>query len=303
MAPTANENLLAKLARGDDGEDQLLSFAASEPEHEEQEDEKLNELLARINQKMDDPNTAGDAPEETQEPDEQDAFVPVEPESFREAGLTDTEVEALILKYLMARGDASGHDVADQIRLPFVLVDGLLRQLKADQLVVHKGSAPMNDYQYQLSDIGRERARRYHEQCSYFGSAPVILKDYIAGVKAQSLAGQRPTADAMHAAFEDLLLNKKMLDRLGPRGQLRARSFPFRPSGQRQDQHRRTGHGRFRQTRLDSQVYRCRRHDRSRFRSHQPRRSPGQRTLRVTRQPQDRQTLGPDRTPHHHRRR
>ncbi len=98
-----------------------------------------------------------------------------------------------------------------------MLVDELLRQLKIDQLVVHRGSAPMNDYQYQLSDLGRERARRYFEQCSYFGSAPVALSDYVAGVRAQSLSGQHPTAEALHAAFADLLLNKRMLDGSGRR--------------------------------------------------------------------------------------
>ena len=233
MAPPSSENLLAKLARGDaDGTDPFLSLTASEPEHEEQEDEKLNALLARLHQKMADPIAAAEVtPEKPEEPDLDDAFVPTEPASFSRAGLTDTEVEALILKYLMARGDASGHEVADNIRLPFGPVDELLRQLKTDQLVVHKGAALMNDYQYQLSDLGRERARRYYEQCSYFGSAPVILSDYIAGVEAQSLAGQRPTAEALHAAFEDLLLNKKMLDRLGPAVNSGRGLFLFGPPG------------------------------------------------------------------------
>ncbi len=232
MAPTSNENLLAKLARGDtDGSDPFLELTASEPEHQEQDDARLNELLARVNQKMVEPDAGPETALEESGPELEDDFVPVEPESFREAGLTDTEVEALVLKYLMARGDASGHDVADQIRLPFALVDELLRQLKASQLVVHKGSALMNDYQYQLSDVGRERARRYYEQCSYFGSAPVILNDYIAGVKAQSLAGQRPSAEALHGAFEDLLLNKKMLDRLGPAVNSGRGLFLFGPPG------------------------------------------------------------------------
>lgn len=233
MAPTSNDNLLAKLARGEsDGSDPFFSLTASEPEHEEQEDEKLNALLARINQKMAAPDAApAGAPDAPEEPDVEDAFVPIEPESLREAGLTDTEVEALILKYLMAKGDASGHEVADQIRLPFVLIDEILRQLKTDQLVVHKGAALMNDYQYQLSDMGRERARRYYEQCSYFGSAPVTLKDYIGGVTAQSLAGQRPTAEALHAAFDDLLLNKKMLDKLGPAVNSGRGLFLFGPPG------------------------------------------------------------------------
>ena len=44
----------------------------------------------------------------------------------------------------------------------------------------------MNDYQYQLTDLGRERARRYSQHCTYFGAAPVSLADYVASVKAQS---------------------------------------------------------------------------------------------------------------------
>ena len=37
-----------------------------------------------------------------------DAFTPIEPTSFRAADLTDSEVEALILKFLLVRGDAAG---------------------------------------------------------------------------------------------------------------------------------------------------------------------------------------------------
>jgi predicted ATPase with chaperone activity len=116
----------------------------------------------------------------------------------------------------LARGDAIGRDVAEQVRLPFLLVDELLWRLKNDQLVVHRGSAPMNDYQYQLTDMGRERARRYAQTCSYFGSAPVALDEYIAAVQMQSLTSQHPSFEAVESAFEGLLLNRKMLDRLGP---------------------------------------------------------------------------------------
>ncbi len=143
-------------------------------------------------------------------------FAPIEPESFRDAGLTDSEVEALILKFLLARGDATGREIADQVKLPFILVDELLRAMKNDQLVVHKGSAPMNDYQYRMTDFGRERGRRYSAHCTYFGSAPVSLHDYIASVAEQSLSGQQPTAEDLRRAFDDLLLSKRMFDSLGP---------------------------------------------------------------------------------------
>jgi hypothetical protein len=160
-----------------------------------------------------------------------DAFTPIEPASFRAAGLTDSEVEALVLKFLLARGDATGREVADQVKLPFAPVEELLRELKQGQLVVHRGAAPMNDFQYQLSDIGRERGRRYSQHCTYFGAAPVSLKDYIAGIEAQSLSKQHPTPDDLRRAFDGLLLGKPMLDRLGPAVNSGRGLFLYGPSG------------------------------------------------------------------------
>ncbi|MEE8450635.1 MAG: AAA family ATPase, partial [Thermoguttaceae bacterium] len=237
MAQTPDDNLLARLAGHGDpagGADPWASVAASAPQHdaEEQEaDKKLDAMLHRIN------GLTGEEPAETDQQSREggepveDEFVPVEPDSFREAGLSDTEVEALILKYLLGRGDASGRDLADQVKLPFVLVDELLREAKNQQLLVHRGAAPMNDYQYQLTDLGRERARRYADHCSYFGSAPVSLEDYVASVHAQSLTKQHPTADDLRRAFADLVLNPQILDRLGPAINSGRGLFLFGPPG------------------------------------------------------------------------
>jgi hypothetical protein len=143
-------------------------------------------------------------------------FIPQEPKSFREAGLNDSLVEALTLKFLMARGDSTGREVADQLKLPFLLIDELLRVLKSEQLLGYRGGASMNDFVYQLTDLGRERAKRYWNHSTYFGSAPVSLEEYVASVKAQSLVGQPTTAEHLRKAFGDLVLSEKMLDRLGP---------------------------------------------------------------------------------------
>lgn len=145
-----------------------------------------------------------------------DEFVPQEPLSLAETGLNETEIEALFLKFLLSRGEGTGRDAADQIKLPFALLQDLYWRLKSEQLVVYRSSAPMNDYLYQLTDLGRERARRYNENCSYFGSAPVGLMDYIVAVSAQSLTRQHPTRDDLTQAFDDLLINPQMLGRLGP---------------------------------------------------------------------------------------
>jgi len=228
MAVTPDENLLARLAghlaNTTSDADPYEAVAASQPEHDAdaaKKDERLEALLAQIHRKTDEaqhgPTESDSAPATAEAfPPNDNTFMPTEPASFREASLTDSEVESLMLKYLLARGDASGRDIADQVKLPFVLIDELLRRLKNEQLVVHRGAAPMNDYTYQLSDLGQERGRRYAAHCTYFGSAPVSLEDYIASVEAQSLVNQHPTEDDLHKAFEDLLLSPRMFNRLGP---------------------------------------------------------------------------------------
>lgn len=188
----------------------------------DQTEDKLEGLLNRISK-----IASGKTPEEVakeeieaNEPpkttDDSGGFLPPEPKNFKEADLTESTVEELILKFLMARGDAQGRQVADQVKLPFAMLEPMLRRLKFEQLVAYRDAAEINDYQYQLTDAGRERARRYSLDCSYYGAAPVTLKQYINSVKAQSLQDQHPGEEDLRLAFSDLLINKKMFRRLGP---------------------------------------------------------------------------------------
>src|SRR4051812_24652701 len=182
MGDPALTSLLERLAgKGSDGTDPWAALAATEPDHGKRpaktapgalpprvegistRDETLDRLLQQIHSGAD--LAIAPAAEDTSE------FRPLEPLSFDEAQLTGSEVEALILKYLLARGDSSGRDTADHIRLPFLLIEDLMRQMKHDHLLVHRGAAPMNDYVYQLTDMGRERARRHTSYCTYFGAA------------------------------------------------------------------------------------------------------------------------------------
>ncbi len=210
MGDTTTEILLARLAGQTHPADSWNALAASAPRH------------ATV-----DGRAAGGANRQADEPEQQEReqgsalppteeFLPIEPTSFAEAQLTPSAVEALVLKLLLSRGDTTGRQISERLRLPFRPLDEQLRNMKSDQLVVHKGSAPMNDYLYQLTDVGRERARRLAESCTYFGAAPVSLSDYIAAVKAQSLTAQHPSMADLQRAFSDLLINQRMLRRLGP---------------------------------------------------------------------------------------
>jgi hypothetical protein len=167
---------------------------------------RLSELFDRVN------NLLGS----TSQQDPQQPFRPKAPETLEETGLTFEEVERLILKFLLAKGSGRGRSIANQVRLPFQITDPILKQLKQEQLLAFKGSAEMGDYDFAITEFGRERARRYSEECTYFGSAPVTLPDYLQAMAAQSIAKQQATEEDLKRAFTDLVISQRMLDRLGP---------------------------------------------------------------------------------------
>jgi MoxR-like ATPase len=241
LSDNAVENLLARLAgRGGPSDssadvDPYRAIAATEPDQttakaeaiegaERQRREKLDQLLGRIAHLTGGPPTpaaasasgAVAAGSSSVGPRSTNEFFPEEPASLFAARLTESEVESLVFKYLLSCGTASGRDIAEQVKLPFGSLEELLRQLKHDQWVVYRSAAAMNDYQYQLTDKGRERARRLAEHCTYFGATPVALADYIASVAAQSMTTQHPSSEDLRRAFSDLLINPRMLERLGP---------------------------------------------------------------------------------------
>ena len=145
-----------------------------------------------------------------------DQFVPRSPASFHDAKITPSLVEEIVLKYLLSRGEASGRQISQQTRLPFILISEFLNRLKHEQLITYTGPAAMNDYVCRLTQTGGARAYTYSKICTYFGSTPVVLKDYVRSVKAQTIEGHYPTREQLNRAFGDLLIDDAMLNRLGP---------------------------------------------------------------------------------------
>ncbi len=143
-----------------------------------------------------------------------DGFRPVVPGSLRELGIRNADIETIILKFLLNSGSHTGFEIAKHIRLPLTLIDGLLRQLKEEKLLFYKAGAGAGDFLYELSEAGTARARRYWEHCTYFGSVPVSLTDYIASVHAQSVRKQNPKIRELQRALDGLSVPPEMLLRL-----------------------------------------------------------------------------------------
>ena len=146
----------------------------------------------------------------------EDSFRPAEPRTIEETGLTAALVETLILKYLMLLGSASGRQIAENVCINYLILEPIFNSLRQRQLIIHSGSAQLNDYNYTLTDQGRTRARAAMEQCAYIGAAPVPLEDYVVSVEAQTVRAEAPQKRQLQKAFSDITVEQQMLDMLGP---------------------------------------------------------------------------------------
>ena len=142
-------------------------------------------------------------------------FVPLEPQSLDDTGLESEDLQALILKLLVNRATLTSRSLSETVQLPRPLVTEALEQLRTELLISIKGSAGLEDYHYQLTEAGHDRATRLLKKCSYAGVAPVPLESYIDAVQKQSLQHSRLTYEDLQATFDGLRLDETLVSQLG----------------------------------------------------------------------------------------
>ena len=74
-----------------------------------------------------------------------ESYHPSEPVSLKETGLPISLIESLLIKRLAVVGMTSGRQLANDLCLPFNVLEPLYQQLRARQMIVHQGAAPLND--------------------------------------------------------------------------------------------------------------------------------------------------------------
>ena len=160
-----------------------------------------------------------------------ESFRPAEPTTVEETGLSPVLIEGFILKTLLAQGSASGRSVADSLCLPFGVLDPIYNRLRQRQQVLHTGSAALSDYNYALTDQGRQRAQVEKRACSYIGPAPTPLTEYVLSAEAQSIAAEAPQKDDLEEAFSDISVEADMFEALGPAVNSAKGLFLYGPPG------------------------------------------------------------------------
>lgn len=143
---------------------------------------------------------------------------PPAPSTLAQSGLSLMQVSDLILKQLYLQGAALGVDIARQTRLPFNVIDEGLVFLK-DEKCIEVASGDLIgrvSYRFNLTDLGRGRAREAFEQCRYVGPAPVPLEAYVRQCMQQTVTGTVCDPESLMDAFRNLIIRPGLLDELGP---------------------------------------------------------------------------------------
>jgi len=145
---------------------------------------------------------------------------PIWPKTVEETGLGLNFLVTLMLKAMHTLGLESSGAIADELKLPAMIVESLLEHSRERQLTEALGSSAQSgiaaEIRYALSAKGRERAVAAMAQSAYVGPAPVSLSHYRAQTVKQGIGKDRVDAAALSKCLSQLIIPEGLLDRLGP---------------------------------------------------------------------------------------
>ncbi|MES2018880.1 MAG: ATP-binding protein [Pseudomonadota bacterium] len=147
-----------------------------------------------------------------------DSALPPAPRTPEETGVPFLFLVELLSKVLFLRGQVYLSELTAHVKLSVGVVEKIVTFLRAEKLceTVRRGNSGTDaDLCLSLTELGRSRAMQYIQQNAYAGPAPVTLDAYTAQVRAQSVVGMHITRADLHAELADLVVDPKVLEKLG----------------------------------------------------------------------------------------
>ena len=157
------------------------------------------------------------------------AFTPAVPQNFSELGIRESLVLDLVVRRMMIEGYSTLGSLSRSLRLSVPIVDIAFKHMRMQQLVEVKGMVG-NDYNFTLSQAGKQLASERFQVSQYAGACPVSLTEYQAAVKAQN-AKVHVDRQTLRNAYSDLIVTDRMLDQLGPAIISQTSIFIYGPTG------------------------------------------------------------------------
>lgn len=182
-----------------------------------------------------DGNTPGAPGSPPQDSSGSQLYIPPQPNSIEETGLGLGFLTDLILKVIYFNGNITGQRLEDTTKLPFLnVIDKVLEFLKLEEyvdIIGAQGGFSERAFQYVITGKGRGKVNEIMARSQYAGPAPVPLDLYIDIVKRQSVGSMIIDHAAIRKAFSHLVVNEKMLDKIGPAANSARSLFLYGPPG------------------------------------------------------------------------
>jgi len=145
------------------------------------------------------------------------ACIAPRPKTVAETGLSLTFLGDLLEKHLYDAGVLGLGAMIKRCGLAGPIIEDILNFLRREGRVeVHARIADDHGLRYALTERGRASAQASFERSGYVGPAPVPLEVYTEVVRTQTVRHRLVTRDRMLGAFREVVLDRSMLDRLGP---------------------------------------------------------------------------------------
>jgi hypothetical protein len=139
------------------------------------------------------------------------------PKTIAETGLSATFLGDLLEKHLFEGGVLTLGMMGKRSALAGPILEDILGFLRREgRIEIRARTADDHGLRYALTERGRASARAALERSGYVGPAPVPLDVYTEVVRSQSVRDRLVVRARMHEAFADVVLDPKLLDRLGP---------------------------------------------------------------------------------------
>ena len=109
-------------------------------------------------------------------------FVPVQPREPADLGRIEALAQDLIVKILYTRGEMSGLELSQRLKLPYMTATRIVKELTGEEILGVRSAARTGDlggdFSYALKPKGVERAKALIERSPYTGVIPVTLEEY-----------------------------------------------------------------------------------------------------------------------------
>lgn len=146
-------------------------------------------------------------------------WIPKRPQTLQDALLDANYVEESILKALASLGNVRGSGFADILKLPYSLVDDVIRQMRDKDLIGTSGGSGIGGnagLDFGLTPKGIDASVTANNRSSYFGPSPVDLNLYITAVQSQKFMFNMVRKQHLDTAFSDIKVSQEYVNQLGP---------------------------------------------------------------------------------------